>query len=117
MNLMVLKRKGRRVVNKDIYCQHLTDTRLVNDNLCRSLSGLRSISLNLLDNVKALDNRSKHNVLAIQPFGRSRAQEELGSVGSWSGVGHGQDSWSSVLQGEVLIGKLLAIDTLSSGSV
>lgn len=45
------------------------------------------------------------------------ADEELGSVGVWSSVGHGQDASVSVLQGEVLISKLVAVDGLSTGSV
>jgi len=41
----------------------------------------------------------------------------LGSVGSGSGVSHRQDSGSLVLQGEVLVGELGAVDGLSAGSV
>lgn len=43
--------------------------------------------------------------------------EELRSVGILSRVGHAQESRTSVLQLEVLIGELLAVDRLSTGSV
>uniref|UniRef100_A0A3Q0R6T7 Uncharacterized protein n=1 Tax=Amphilophus citrinellus TaxID=61819 RepID=A0A3Q0R6T7_AMPCI len=45
------------------------------------------------------------------------ADKELGPVGVWASVGHGQDSWAGVCQGEVLICKLVAIDGLSSSSI
>ena len=84
-------------------------------------------------------------MLAVQPGGLSSAQEELGSVGSGSSVCHREDSGSSVLCGkkcckcnnknklykviitasktcpylqvEVLVGELLSVDRLSSGTV
>uniref|UniRef100_A0A3B4UIS6 Uncharacterized protein n=1 Tax=Seriola dumerili TaxID=41447 RepID=A0A3B4UIS6_SERDU len=43
--------------------------------------------------------------------------KKLGSIGVWSGVGHGQDARAGVLQGEVLVSKLVAIDGLSTGSI
>ncbi len=45
------------------------------------------------------------------------ADEELGSVGVWSSVGHGQDTGTGVLQSEVLVSELVAVDGLSTGSV
>lgn len=45
------------------------------------------------------------------------ADEELGPVGVWSGVGHGQGAGAVVLQGEVLVGELVAVDGLSTGSI
>ena len=44
----------------------------------------------------------------------SGAQEELWPICVWSGIGHGEDSWSSVLQLEDFIFKLVSIDWLSS---
>ena len=73
-------------------------------------------------------------MLAIQPRCLGGAQEELGAVGAGSSVGHGEDTckvlsstaeWSNhalltragVLQSEVLISELLAIDGLATGAV
>uniref|UniRef100_A0A8C5EZD5 Uncharacterized protein n=1 Tax=Gouania willdenowi TaxID=441366 RepID=A0A8C5EZD5_GOUWI len=56
-------------------------------------------------------------VFTIQPGSLDGAEEELGSVGVGSCIGHGQDSWSGVLQLEVLISKLLSIDGLTSGPI
>jgi hypothetical protein len=44
------------------------------------LSGLRSDALDGLDDVKALDDLSEDNVLAVQPGGLHGADEKLGAV-------------------------------------
>lgn len=54
---------------------------------------------------------------AIQPFCFRGADEKLGSVGVGSSIGHRQDTRSSVLQLEVLIRELPAVNGLPSGSV
>lgn len=51
------------------------------------------------------------------PGGVSSANEELGTVGVGSSVGHGQSAQAPMLQGEVLISKLVAIDGLATSSV
>eukprot|EP01083_Nonionella_stella_P244290 850409_1 len=85
----------------------------------RSLGGsaLRSDLLHGLHHVHALGDGAEHDVLSVQPCRLGRAEEELGSVGVGSGVGHGEDSGSGVLEDEVLVGELVAVDGLSSGSV
>ena len=50
-------------------------------------------------------------------LGDNGGNEELRSVGVLSRVGHAQKSGTSVLQLEVLVGKLLAVYRLSTGSV
>ena len=45
------------------------------------------------------------------------AEEELGAIGVWTSVGHGQDTWACVLQHEVLISKLLPIDGPATCSI
>ena len=56
-------------------------------------------------------------MLAVQPRGLGCADEELGAVGVGTSVGHGQDTGASVLQGEVLIGKLLTVDGLATSAL
>ena len=51
------------------------------------------------------------------PSGFDGAQEELRAVGVGSGVGHREDSGSSVLQVEVFILELGAVDRFTSSSV
>ncbi len=95
----------------------LQDSAVGDDNLGGTLSGLRSVRLDLLDNIHALDNLSEDDVLAVQPGGLGSADEELAAVGVGAGVGHRQDAGSGVLQGEVLVLELVAVDALASGSV
>jgi len=80
-------------------------------------AALRANLLNVLDHVHAIDNVAKHDVLAVQPGGLDGRQEELGAVGVRPGIGHGEHARAGVLQGEVLVGKLLAIDTLAARAV
>jgi len=56
-------------------------------------------------------------VLAVQPGGLGGAEEELRAVGVGSSVGHRQDSGSGMLEVEVLVLELVAVDRLASGSV
>ena len=56
-------------------------------------------------------------VLTIKPRSLDGAEEELRSVGVGSGIGHGQNTRSSVLEGKVLVLKLVSINRLSSSSI
>lgn len=58
-----------------------------------------------------------HLTTQPSPWSFFSADEELRAIGVGSSIGHGQDARSSVLEGEVLIFKLVAIDGLSTGSV
>jgi len=82
-----------------------------------SLAGLTAERLNLLDDVHALDDGAEHDVLVVQPARLDRADEELRAVGVGSGVGHGQSTWSLMLEGEVLILELLAVNRLAASAV
>ena len=88
-------------------------------NLDGSASGttLRSNSFDRLDDIHSFDNRSEDTMLSIKPGCLSGTEEELGSVGVGSSVGHREDSGTSVLQLEVLILELVSVDGLSSSSV
>lgn len=56
-------------------------------------------------------------MLSVEPRGLDGGDEELGAVGAWSSVGHGEEAGGGVLADEVLIGELLSVDGLTSGSV
>lgn len=56
-------------------------------------------------------------MLAIQPGGLDGGDEELRTVGVLSGVGHGEETRTSVGELEVLVSELLSVDGLTSSSV
>jgi len=56
-------------------------------------------------------------VLTVQPRGNDGGDEELGSVGVGSSVGHGEQEGLVVPQLEVLVGELVSVDGLSTGTV
>lgn len=56
-------------------------------------------------------------MLVIEPCRLHGADEELRSVGVGASVGHRQDAGAGVLQAEVLIGELVAVDGLASSAV
>ncbi|KAH3660419.1 hypothetical protein OGAPHI_007005 [Ogataea philodendri] len=70
-----------------------------------------------LDNVETVNNLTENNVLAVQPRAWNSSDEELGSVGVWTSVGHGKQTWLGVLVHKVLVWELGSIDTLTSGTV
>ena len=83
----------------------------------RSSSVLRADGLDLFDDVHSFDDGAKDHVLAVQPTGGGGAQEELRAVGVGTGVRHGEDAWSSVLERKVLVGEFVAVDGLATGTV
>jgi hypothetical protein len=107
--------------------------RLLDGDRLGGLSGLGADLLNGIDNVKTLDNLAEDDVLAVQPGGLDGADEELRAVAmgllerhrrldivnvrSGAGVGHGEDTGASVLQVEVLVLELLAVDGLTTGAL
>lgn len=54
---------------------------------------------------------------AVEPRGGHCAQEELAAIGVWSSIRHAQNTGPGVLELEILILKLLAINGLSSRPV
>ena len=73
--------------------------------------------LDLLDDVKALDNCAKDDVLAVEPRGLNSGDEKLGAVGVLAGVGHRQQARSVVFQLEVFVRELGAVDRLAAGPI
>jgi len=92
-------------------------TTVSDDHRLRGPSGARSDLLHGLHDVHALDDLAEHDVLSVEPLGLGGADEELRSIGSRSGIGHGEDSGAGVLLSEVLVGELGAVDRLASGAV
>lgn len=56
-------------------------------------------------------------MLAIQPGSDNSGDEELGTVGVGTSVGHGKETRSVVDSLEVLVSKLLAVDGLAAGTI
>merc|ERR1719264_1897705 len=56
-------------------------------------------------------------MLAIEPGRLHGAEEELRAVGVRAGVGHGQDAGTGVLEGEILVRKLVTVDGFAAGAV
>jgi len=102
-------------------CRPLVGTAVNNGRLEGKLDLTRSrtSALELLDDFHALlvGDLAKDNVLAIQPRSNDGGDEELGTVGVGTGIGHGQETGSGVSFLEVLIGELLAIDGLATGAI
>ena len=47
-------------------------------------------------------------MLVVQMWSGDRGDEELGTVGVWAGVGHGEETGVGVFEGEVLVGEAAA---------
>eukprot|EP00307_Rebecca_sp_RCC1486_P013867 CAMPEP_0119434854 /NCGR_PEP_ID=MMETSP1335-20130426/50874_1 /TAXON_ID=259385 /ORGANISM="Chrysoculter rhomboideus, Strain RCC1486" /LENGTH=339 /DNA_ID=CAMNT_0007460711 /DNA_START=238 /DNA_END=1258 /DNA_ORIENTATION=- len=81
------------------------------------LARLRADGLDLLDDIHALDNLAEHDVLAVEPRRGYRTDEELRAVRVRPSVRHRERSGLQVLELEVLIGELLAVDRLAARAV
>lgn len=95
----------------------LQSTTVSNNNLLVCLAGLGAITFNLLDNFHAFNDLTEDNVFVVQPGGLNGTDEELRTVGVGSSIGHGQDTGAGVLQGEVFISELVAIDGFTASAV
>jgi hypothetical protein len=95
----------------------LADARLGNLNRAGGGARLGADRLDSLDDIHTLGNAAENNVLTVQPAGGGGAQEELRTVRTRAGVGHGEDTRTGVLEGEVFILKLVTVDGLTTGTV
>jgi hypothetical protein len=100
-------------------------------------AGAGTESLDLADNLHGsiISDLAEDDVLAIEPRGDDGGDEELRAVAEeekirfalgvdrcddlrvGAGVGHGQETGLGVLQREVLIGELLAVDGATTGTL
>lgn len=93
-------------------------TTVSNDDVLRwPVHAISRLVLNVGDDVQALDDLTENNVTSIEPLSLHRADEKLASVRVGTGIRHTQDSWSGVGQFEVLVGELVAVDTLAAGAI
>jgi hypothetical protein len=73
--------------------------------------------LDLVDNLVTLKDLTEDNVAAIEPARDDGGNEELASVGVLSRVGHAKETLASVLELEVLVGELGAVDGFAASTV
>jgi len=108
------------------------------DRLDRLVARCLGHVLDLLDDLVALEHFAEDDMLAVQPRSDGGGDEELGAVGVLAGVGHAccrlcvsdmlgsicatvpqrtQKTLLGVLQLEVLVGELVAVDALAASAV
>ena len=87
------------------------------DGLLGLIVSVDGVSLNSIEDGHAVNALAEDDVSTVEMRGVSEAEEELGSVGAWASVGHGEDTASSVLVDEVLVSKLATIDGRATGTV
>ena len=75
------------------------------------------VRLNGVENIRTIGDVAEDDVSAVEMRGLIEAEEELGAVGSWASVGHGEDTSASVLVDEVLIGEVGSVDGLTTGAI
>ena len=73
-----------------------------------------AVGLDFLDKVLTLGHLTEDNVLAIKPRSDDCSNEELGTVGVGTGIGHREEERTLVAELKVLIGEFVAVDGLSA---
>merc|ERR1719240_1279952 len=96
---------------------HLELTRVGDGDLLGGLATLRADTLDGLHYVHALDDLAEDDVAPVEPRRLDSADEELRAVCARASVGHREHALTSVLELEVLIGKLLAVDGFAASAV
>ena len=75
------------------------------------------VLFDLIEDIESIGNLSEDDVGTVEMGSIDEAEEELGAVGAWTSVGHGEDASAGVLVLEVLIIELSTIDTLTASTV
>jgi len=88
-----------------------------NDDLLSGGTGLTSNFFDSSDYIHTFGDLAKNDVFTVQPRSNSGGNKKLATVGVWSAVGHGQETWSNVFFDEVFVSEFFAIDGFSAGSV
>ena len=81
------------------------------------LTAARPHLFDLFYHLKALDYLAEDHMLAVKPGRFNGGDEKLGTIGVWTGIGHGQRSWPQMLADEIFIGKGAAIDRFAAGTI
>merc|ERR1719229_1003556 len=88
-----------------------------NDDLLSGGTGLTADFFNGSNYIHTFGDLAKNDVFTVQPRSNSGGDKKLATVGVWSAVGHGQETWSDVFSDEVFVGEFFTIDGFSAGSV
>merc|ERR1719171_2457264 len=83
----------------------------------RRLAAAGADLLDGLDDVHALEDAPEDDVAPVEPGRLHRADEELRPVRAGARVRHGEHAGARVLELEVLVGELLAVDGLAARAV
>jgi len=88
-----------------------------NDDRLSGGTGLTADFLDSSNYIHTFGDLAKNDVFAVQPTSNSGGDKELATVGVWSAVSHGQETWSNVFFDEVFVSEFFAVDRFSAGSV
>ena len=97
--------------------RHLAHTALGDLDAATGLAAAAALSLDGLDNVHAVNDLTEDDVLAVQPASHHSGDEELRAVGVRTSVGHREQTRLVVLELEVLVSELGAVDRLAARAV
>lgn len=81
------------------------------------LAGWGTVAFDGLQGLATFNQLTKNNVMAVQPWTWDSGDEELGAVGVWAGIRHRKLTRLGVLDVEVLVLELVAVDGLTAVAV
>jgi hypothetical protein len=90
---------------------------LINHHLRTRRTTPAAKGFHFLDHIHAFDDGAEDDVFAVEPFGLGGTEEELRAVGTRTGVSHAENAWAGVLQSEVFVSELGAVDGLATGAI
>lgn len=117
------RKKGANTVNSTTYTEtkphrvKLNSTRRRDRDLSLWTARIGPNRFDLFDHIHPLDDLTEHDVSTIKPACDHRRDEELGAVRVSARISHGEQSRLGMLQCEVLISKLFAVDRLPARAV